>query len=114
MKTNAGIVVAQALHRLGGGSPVGLRPAPPVLAVSLGQRAVGRELLQGRPLLLAVTVAGGIAAEARPQPVQRLHLQIEDPFAVDAPLAVQGTPLLAQARDLGVRGCCLLFTSPSP
>ena len=74
----------------------------------LGQRTEDRELLQGFALLMAIAVEGLIAAELRPYPVERLHL--EDGIAVNVTLLVERTargrqelelnPTLGGTRDL--------------
>ena len=84
------------------GAPHLGRPAAPVLAVALGQRAVGGEVDQRLALPRPVPVEAGLAFEAREDRLQRLHLEPKDRVAIDPAAGVErvpgGDPALAVAR----------------
>ena len=74
----------------------GRRPLAPVLAVLLGQHAVGREVGERLAAPPAEPVEAGLAVEAGEDRLQRLHLQLEDRVAVDPARAVQRAPGVAE------------------
>ena len=68
----------------------------PVLAVLLGQRAVGGEVGERLALPAAEPVEPVLPVEAGEDRLQRLHLQLEDRVAVDLAAGVQRPPGVAQ------------------
>ena len=73
------------------------RPVAPVLAVQLGERAVGGEVGQRLALPAAEPVEPVLAVEVGEDRLQRLHLQLEDRVAIDLAGGVQRAPGVAEA-----------------
>ena len=95
-------VERDALPLLGGesgdrgrrGMPLLRRPALPPRAVTLGERAEDRELLEAPPLSGAVAREPGVTrCAARPQVGEGRHLQPEHGVPVDPALGVEATAL---------------------
>ncbi len=84
------------------GTAVLRRPRVPAATVALGQHAKGRELAKACTAFSNPTLEVRAGRRAlRPQPLQRLHLEVEYPRAVDHALGAEGAAQRRQPLELG-------------